>query len=244
MAPDPSSSAARPWAPSPFSVDVRSEETSDTVTLVLSPQGPTVPTAFRPGQFNMVYAFGVGEAAISISGDSPARRASSTRSVPPAGSRRRCAPSSREAWWACEDRPVRDGRSPTRSATTSSWSPGALDCPPATGPLRDPPTARRIWAGGNHLWRPYPEGPRLLRGGPTVEVTDRPSLPDDGRHGRGRLERGRRRRDDPPSRRPIRPEARDGVPLRPRDHDEAHRTGVDRPGRPGGGRSGSRWNGT
>ncbi|MFC5581132.1 FAD/NAD(P)-binding protein [Rhodanobacter terrae] len=43
-------------------------ELPDTVTLELvPPAGPRPP--FEPGQFNMLYAFGVGEAAISISGD-------------------------------------------------------------------------------------------------------------------------------------------------------------------------------
>ncbi len=42
-------------------------ETYDTFTLTLDP--PADPWAFRAGQFNMLYAFGVGEAAISMSGD-------------------------------------------------------------------------------------------------------------------------------------------------------------------------------
>lgn len=41
-------------------------ELSDTVTLELAPEQGARP-AFQPGQFNMLYAFGVGEAAISIS---------------------------------------------------------------------------------------------------------------------------------------------------------------------------------
>ncbi len=43
-------------------------ELHDTVTLELAPLSGARP-AFEPGQFNMLYAFGVGEAAISISGD-------------------------------------------------------------------------------------------------------------------------------------------------------------------------------
>lgn len=47
-------------------------ETPDTFTMTLSmPEGATS-RRFKPGQFNMLYAFGVGESAISISGD-PAR---------------------------------------------------------------------------------------------------------------------------------------------------------------------------
>jgi NAD(P)H-flavin reductase len=61
-------SAAHPFAPSPHVVRRREQETSDTVTLTLAPVGPPKPFVFRPGQFNMVYQFGVGEVAISISG--------------------------------------------------------------------------------------------------------------------------------------------------------------------------------
>lgn len=43
----------------------RHQETQDTFTMELA--GPPFP--FAPGQFNMLYAFGVGESAISISGD-------------------------------------------------------------------------------------------------------------------------------------------------------------------------------
>jgi NAD(P)H-flavin reductase len=42
-------------------------ETRDTVTLALADSEARPP--FTPGQFNMLYAFGVGEAAVSISGD-------------------------------------------------------------------------------------------------------------------------------------------------------------------------------
>lgn len=45
-------------------------ETDDTFTLLIDP--PLMngrPFSFRPGQFNMVYAFGLGESAISISSD-------------------------------------------------------------------------------------------------------------------------------------------------------------------------------
>jgi NAD(P)H-flavin reductase len=45
-------------------------ETDDTYTLLIDPpQTNGRPFSFKPGQFNMVYAFGVGESAISISSD-------------------------------------------------------------------------------------------------------------------------------------------------------------------------------
>jgi NAD(P)H-flavin reductase len=45
-------------------------ETADVVTLALAPVAGEEPEApFRPGQFNMVYAFGVGEVPLSMSSD-------------------------------------------------------------------------------------------------------------------------------------------------------------------------------
>jgi NAD(P)H-flavin reductase len=53
-----------PMLPITLTVAATRRETADTVTLRIN-RG----FAFRPGQFNMLYAFGVGEAAISMSGD-------------------------------------------------------------------------------------------------------------------------------------------------------------------------------
>ncbi len=49
-------------------VAARTREASDTVTLALQPESGE-PDGFAAGQFNMLYAFGVGEVPISISGD-------------------------------------------------------------------------------------------------------------------------------------------------------------------------------
>ncbi len=49
------------------------QETYDTFTLELKPKSDVQIKSFAPGQFNMLYAFGVGEVPISISGD-PANR--------------------------------------------------------------------------------------------------------------------------------------------------------------------------
>lgn len=65
--------AESPFAPTPYVVRGRETETTDTVTLSLVPAGGGAPPPFAPGQFNMVYRFGVGEAAISISGSPEAR---------------------------------------------------------------------------------------------------------------------------------------------------------------------------
>ena len=45
----------------------RKQETYDTVTLMLRPADPPI-TAPRPGQFTMLYSFGVGEIPVSVSG--------------------------------------------------------------------------------------------------------------------------------------------------------------------------------
>jgi len=58
-----------PILPSPFRIQRMRKDTDDTFTLELSPANGVKEFAFRPGQFNMVYVFGVGEIPISISGD-------------------------------------------------------------------------------------------------------------------------------------------------------------------------------
>ncbi|MFI4937658.1 MAG: FAD/NAD(P)-binding protein [Candidatus Berkiellales bacterium] len=55
-----------PLIPQPYLIDSIQPESPDTFTLTLSAINHQ-PKQFLPGQFNMLYAFGVGEAAISIS---------------------------------------------------------------------------------------------------------------------------------------------------------------------------------
>lgn len=62
--------AADPFVPALYRVETVERELADVVTLTLAPVSGARPS-FIPGQFNMLYAFGVGEAAISLSG-SPA----------------------------------------------------------------------------------------------------------------------------------------------------------------------------
>ncbi len=45
------------------------KETHDTFTLTVEPRGPQPLAGFSPGQFSMLYVFGIGELPISISGD-------------------------------------------------------------------------------------------------------------------------------------------------------------------------------
>ena len=61
--------AVRPWIDRErWRVAAARRESHDTVTLELEPPAGR-PYTFQPGQFNMLYAFGVGEVPISVSGD-------------------------------------------------------------------------------------------------------------------------------------------------------------------------------
>jgi NAD(P)H-flavin reductase len=67
-APDPATIHAGSMLPVPFAVVSRHEETADTFTIALRPVKGGPAPRFAPGQFHMLYAFGTGESAISISG--------------------------------------------------------------------------------------------------------------------------------------------------------------------------------
>lgn len=60
--------APDPFLPQPWRVERRRRELIGAVTLELAPLTGARPD-FAPGQFNMLYVFGVGEVAISLSGD-------------------------------------------------------------------------------------------------------------------------------------------------------------------------------
>ncbi len=69
---DPGAPAiAADMMPRPFEVRARRQELEDTVTLELAAVDGA-PLRFAPGQFTMLYVHGVGEIAISISGDADA----------------------------------------------------------------------------------------------------------------------------------------------------------------------------
>ena len=74
MAADTAAAAtpADPFVPQLYRVDRSTRDLADTVTLEFVPLSGERPP-FTPGQFNMLYAFGVGEVAISMSGDCTAR---------------------------------------------------------------------------------------------------------------------------------------------------------------------------
>ncbi len=63
---------ADPMLPAPFRVTRVTRDTHDVFTLELAPPSTSPAFAFTPGQFNMLYHFGVGEVPVSLSGD-PAR---------------------------------------------------------------------------------------------------------------------------------------------------------------------------
>jgi NAD(P)H-flavin reductase len=83
---------ADPMLPQPYRVQRARRELHDTWTLDLAPGERDGAITYRPGQFNMLYAFGVGEIPISISGD-PTRAASLVHTVRAVGavSRALCA---------------------------------------------------------------------------------------------------------------------------------------------------------
>jgi NAD(P)H-flavin reductase len=60
---------AGPMTPEPLRVRSLRHETADTFTVSLDVSERSGGFPFQPGQFNMLYAFGVGEVPISISGD-------------------------------------------------------------------------------------------------------------------------------------------------------------------------------
>ncbi|MBT8447729.1 MAG: FAD/NAD(P)-binding protein [Gammaproteobacteria bacterium] len=76
------SAAPDPMAPRAFVVRERAADTADTFTLHLEAEDGE-DLEFAPGQFNMLYAFGAGESAISISGDpaAPERLVHTVRAV-------------------------------------------------------------------------------------------------------------------------------------------------------------------
>lgn len=58
-----------PMLTQPHRIKAVRKETSDTFTFELRRTDTSTVTPFKPGQFNMLYVYGVGEVAISISGD-------------------------------------------------------------------------------------------------------------------------------------------------------------------------------
>jgi NAD(P)H-flavin reductase len=74
--------AADPMLPQPWRVLALREETADVASLDLVPLAGAAP-GWAPGQFNMLYAFGIGEIPVSLSGDpaDPSRFVHTVRAV-------------------------------------------------------------------------------------------------------------------------------------------------------------------
>lgn len=74
---------ADPMLPFVYSIRQRKKENDDTFTLELEPADGHLLAPFAPGQFNMLYVFGIGEIPISVSGDpaNPYRLIHTTRAV-------------------------------------------------------------------------------------------------------------------------------------------------------------------
>ncbi len=70
----------QPLLPRPWRIESYRSETYDTFTLTMSPVDGVADFSFKPGQFNMLYVYGVGESPISISGD-PAKPEKLTHTV-------------------------------------------------------------------------------------------------------------------------------------------------------------------
>jgi NAD(P)H-flavin reductase len=75
-----STASASAMAPIPYRVRSRVVESPDSATLCLEPVGASLRTP-QPGEFMMLYAFGVGEVAISISGDPTVSDGSITHTI-------------------------------------------------------------------------------------------------------------------------------------------------------------------
>lgn len=79
------SALLHPMVPQPWSVRRLWWETDDTFTFELTPENGLAKFHFLPGQFNILYSFGVGEVPISVSGDpaKPERLVHTVRAVGP-----------------------------------------------------------------------------------------------------------------------------------------------------------------
>jgi NAD(P)H-flavin reductase len=77
--------AVEPMLPTPLEITRAYAETADTFTLEFDAAALPSGGRFAPGQFHMLYAFGIGEVPISISGDpeTPARLVHTIRAVGP-----------------------------------------------------------------------------------------------------------------------------------------------------------------
>lgn len=83
VAPPVTTMRTNPMLPAPYRVQRVRRENDETFTLELAATNGQQAFVFAPGQFNMLYVYGVGEVPISISGDpaKPAQLVHTTRAV-------------------------------------------------------------------------------------------------------------------------------------------------------------------
>jgi len=81
----PSPTAADAMLPAPWRVARCWRETHDVFSFAIEPMEDDRALRFLPGQFNMLYAFGTGESAISVSGDPAARDGTLVHTIREAG---------------------------------------------------------------------------------------------------------------------------------------------------------------
>ena len=101
-APPPSSA----MAPVPYRVRSRVTENRDSATLCLEPVREPLP-APQPGEFMMMYAFGIGEVAISVSGDPTVTDGTITHTIRSVGAVSRALHDARAGHGHRDARPVR-----------------------------------------------------------------------------------------------------------------------------------------
>jgi len=65
---------SNPMLPEMYSLQRMRKETYDTFTMELEPTSGSRGISYKPGQFNMLYVYGIGEVPISISGDPAVHR--------------------------------------------------------------------------------------------------------------------------------------------------------------------------
>lgn len=70
-----------PMVPEVFRVRRVQRETADVFTLHIAPEDGSPAPCFEPGQFNMLYAFGIGEVPVSIAGGSETTLVHTIRSI-------------------------------------------------------------------------------------------------------------------------------------------------------------------
>ena len=172
-----------PMLPQPYSVREVAKETPDTFTLRLEPENAVNRSSFQPGQFSMLWVFGVGELPISISGD-PALHDRLVYTVRSVG----------QATHSLVNRGVGDGvgvRGPFGAGWPVEAARGRDVIVVAGGiglaPLRPViyhvlQKPERLWAIGNTLRRAQPAGPDVSQG-----TRDLGSQPRDSSAGHGRL---------------------------------------------------------